>query len=65
MTARGLCLPLLFTVFAWGYNFVALKILYAEVSPSAAALMRHVLMYLALVLICRAWYGRRLRAEGE
>lgn len=49
------CLPLVLTVLVWGYNFVALKIVYFEVSPAAAALMRHVLMYFILVAVCRWW----------
>lgn len=58
MSRRGICWPLVFTVLAWGYNFVALKLLYAEVSPPAAALMRHVLMYLLLVAVAYWWLSR-------
>ena len=43
---------------AWGYNFVALKLLYAEVSPAAAALMRHVIMYLLLVAVAHSWLSK-------
>ena len=55
---RGICWPLVFTVLVWGYNFVALKLLYAEVTPAAAALMRHVLMYLLLVAVCQWWLSK-------
>lgn len=58
MSRRSVCWPLVFTVLAWGYNFVALKLLYAEVSPAPAALMRHVLMYLILVAVCHWWLSR-------
>src|SRR5678815_4127455 len=52
----GLCIPLVLTILAWGYNFVALKILYAEVTPAAAALMRHVIMYFVLVAVCKVLF---------
>lgn len=53
----GLCIPLVLTVLAWGYNFIALKILYAEVSPAAAALMRHVIMFFVLVGVCKLFFS--------
>lgn len=36
----------------WGFNFVALKLLYREMSPSAVALTRFVLMYAVLAGVC-------------
>lgn len=63
MRRSALCLPLVLTVFAWGYNFIALKHLYLEVHPPAASLMRHILMYFMLVAVCAAW-GIRPGAAG-
>jgi drug/metabolite transporter (DMT)-like permease len=64
MTSRGLCVPLVLAILAWGYNFVALKIVYAEVSPAAAALMRHVIMFFVLVAVCRVWFKSTSEALG-
>lgn len=50
---RSLNWPMLATVVCWGFNFVAIKLVYEQISPSAAALGRCILMWLALVLICR------------
>lgn len=61
----AVCLPLVFTIFAWGYNFIALKHLYLEMTPAAAALMRHVLMYFILVAICRLWRYGPATESGE
>ncbi len=49
----ALNLPLAITVISWAFNFVALKILYTEVSPPAVALMRFALMYAVLLSMCR------------
>lgn len=46
-------LPLLVTVLSWGFNFVALKLIYVEVPAPALGLVRFVLMYGVLVAICR------------
>jgi drug/metabolite transporter (DMT)-like permease len=43
----------LITVVCWGFNFVALKLIYREVAPSAVALTRFVLMYAVLACVCR------------
>lgn len=51
---------MLLTVLCWGVNFVAVKYLYAFMSPPVLALGRAVPMALALVLICR-WQGISLR----
>jgi drug/metabolite transporter (DMT)-like permease len=45
-------LPLLATVVSWGFNFVALKLLYLQMSPAAVSLVRFVGMFALLVLIC-------------
>ena len=37
----------------WGFNFVALKLLYLQMTPAAVSLVRFVPMYLLLVLFCR------------
>lgn len=37
----------------WGFNFVALKLLYLQMTPQAVSLVRFVPMYLLLVLVCR------------
>ncbi len=36
----------------WGFNFVALKLLYPEMGPAAVSLARFALMWLALASIC-------------
>jgi drug/metabolite transporter (DMT)-like permease len=46
-------LPLVVTVLSWGFNFVALKLLYDEMSPAAVAVVRFVMMYGLLLLVCR------------
>lgn len=45
-------LPLLIASLSWGFNFVSVKIVYREVSPSALALMRFLVMWALLVLYC-------------
>jgi drug/metabolite transporter (DMT)-like permease len=42
----------LITVLCWGFNFVALKLIYREVAPSAVALTRFILMYAVLACVC-------------
>lgn len=46
--------PLTITSLSWGFNFVALKELYREMTPPAVALLRFVVMFTLLVLICLA-----------
>lgn len=41
------------TVLAWGFNFVAVKMIYAQVSPPALGFGRHLLMWGCLAAICR------------
>lgn len=65
MSRSAVCLPLVFTVLAWGYNFIALKFLYLEMTPAAAALMRHVLMFVVLVAICKVWRFSPTTESGE
>jgi len=65
VSRSAVCLPLVFTVLAWGYNFIALKFLYLEMTPAAAALMRHVLMYFVLVGICLLWRFSPTHENGE
>jgi drug/metabolite transporter (DMT)-like permease len=40
-------------VLAWGFNFVAVKLLYLQMTPAALAIVRFVPMYLLLVLVCK------------
>ena len=40
------------TVLAWGFNFVAIKLLYGTLSPASLALSRWIIMLVALVPIC-------------
>jgi drug/metabolite transporter (DMT)-like permease len=56
----GLNLPLIVTVLSWGFNFVALKLLYVEMSPPAVAFVRFGLMYGMLVVVC-VWRRESLR----
>ncbi|HEY0868652.1 MAG TPA: DMT family transporter [Fimbriimonas sp.] len=47
-------LPLTVTVLSWAFNFVALKSLYAQMTPPAVSLVRFAAMYLVLIAICAA-----------
>lgn len=51
---------LLVTVASWGLNFVALKEAYKEISTPALALLRLLVMWGALALVC-VWRGESLR----
>ena len=56
MPSRRLPLPnpwLTTTVLVWGFNFVAVKVLYQQMTPAAVSLVRFVPMYLLLLLFCR------------
>ncbi len=44
--------PLTITVLSWGFNFVALKVLYREMSAPVVGLLRYLLMFGVLVGIC-------------
>lgn len=46
--------PLAVAVLAWGFNFVALKALYAEIGPPALALSRYAVMWALFVALCLA-----------
>jgi drug/metabolite transporter (DMT)-like permease len=48
------------TMMLWGFNFVALKVILVQMTPQAAALVRFVIMYAFLIMICR-WRGISLR----
>jgi len=50
------------TTLFWGYNFVSLKVLYAEMTPAAVGVVRFLLMWALLVLVCRA-LGVPIRVE--
>lgn len=55
MTPRppgGFSLFLLLTVTAWGINFVALKVVYQEVSPAALGLTRAIVMLATVAPVC-------------
>jgi len=54
--------PLVVTVVSWGFNFVAVKILYSEMSAPAVALSRWVVMTALLAIICRL-RGESLRPQ--
>lgn len=45
-------LPLLLTILSWGFNFVALKILYVQLQPASVGLVRFGLMWILLMAIC-------------
>jgi drug/metabolite transporter (DMT)-like permease len=40
------------TVLTWGFNFVAVKLLYQQMTPAAVSIVRFVPMYLLLLLYC-------------
>lgn len=42
------------TMGLWGFNFVALKLLYREMTPPTVGVVRFVIMWAALALLCRA-----------
>lgn len=52
MRSSALSWPLLFTVTAWGFNFVALKLVYREFTPAATSLIRFVITLVAMAIIC-------------
>jgi drug/metabolite transporter (DMT)-like permease len=45
-------LPLTVTVLSWGFNFVALKVLYGEMSAPVVALARYLVMFALLLAAC-------------
>jgi len=55
---------LLLAVAFWGLNFVAVKEVFAEIDPPAAALLRFLVMWAGLVLVC-LWKGESLRLPRE
>lgn len=48
----------------WGYNFVAVKLLYLQMTPAAVSLVRFVPMYLLLVVACRV-RGESLKYDRD
>jgi drug/metabolite transporter (DMT)-like permease len=46
-------IPMVMTVLTWGFNFVALKILYGHMSAPAVSVVRFVAMYGMLVAVCK------------
>ncbi|MEA2553236.1 MAG: hypothetical protein QOJ65_1412 [Fimbriimonadaceae bacterium] len=44
--------PLALAVLAWAFNYVALKLLYEQMTPSQVAFLRYVVMYAVLVVLC-------------
>ncbi len=49
-------LPLVIVVLCWGFNFVALKVLYREMTAPTVAVVRAGVMYFSLVSIC--WFRK-------
>lgn len=45
-------LPLLVVVLSWGFNFVAVKVVYREMTAPALSLVRFAVMYVMLVALC-------------
>jgi len=45
--------PLILVVLTWGFNFVSLKILYREMEPPAAMLLRFATMWALLIPVCK------------
>ncbi len=52
--AARLSWPLVGTALTWGFNFVAIKLMYQELSPATVGLSRWVLMFAAMVALCLA-----------
>jgi drug/metabolite transporter (DMT)-like permease len=52
------------TVLVWGFNFVAVKLLYLQMTPAALSLVRFAPMYLLLLLFCRV-RGESLKYTRE
>lgn len=57
-------LPLTLVVIFWGFNFVALKLLYREVDPAAVALIRFLCVWAILAAYC-TFQGESLRIPKE
>lgn len=55
---------LVVTVVSWGFNFVALKEAYREINPPSLALLRYLVMWASLVLVC-LWRKESLRYPRE
>lgn len=51
-------------VLVWGFNFVAVKLLFLQMTPAALSLVRFVPMYLLLLVFCR-FRGESLRYTRE
>lgn len=57
--------PLTITSLSWGFNFVALKELYREMTPPAVSLVRYGVMFVLLVLICLVKRHRLVPARED
>lgn len=57
--------PLLFTIAAWGFNFVALKLVYEQVTPAATSLIRFAITFIAMVPICLLFREPLKYPKGE
>jgi drug/metabolite transporter (DMT)-like permease len=44
--------PLALTVMAWAFNYIALKLVYEQLTPSQAAFLRYLVMYAVLAILC-------------
>ena len=55
-------LPLSIVVVCWAFNFVAVKVVYREMTSPVLALVRYLVMWALLVVICRA-QGESLAVE--
>jgi len=49
----SLNLPLCIVVLTWGFNFVALKVLYEEMTAPAVSVVRYAVMLALLLIVCR------------
>lgn len=56
--------PLALTVLSWGFNFVALKVLYLQMSPPAVSVVRFLPMWGILAGLC-VWKRESLRYPRE
>lgn len=52
--------PLVLTVLSWGFNFIAMKLLYREIPPAAVGLVRYLLMWACVAGVCTV-LGESLR----
>jgi len=55
---------LLVAVASWGFNFVAIKEVYREIGPPQVALLRYLVMWIGLIIVC-LWRRESLRFPRE